>query len=74
MKVPVKKYSVMDWIRNAKNTELTRSCVIFCLWFLSSLSILFKNSRCKRKKNELVNAQPCVCLCAYTLTWSSETT
>ena len=36
MKVPVKKYSDVDWIRQAKNTELTSnffislSCSLFC--------------------------------------------
>jgi hypothetical protein len=54
MKVPVKKYSYVDWIRQAKNTELTfgsgssiaaisLSCISLC-----RLSVRNK-SRCKRK-------------------------
>jgi hypothetical protein len=41
MKMPVKKYSDVEWIRQAKNTELTLSS-------LSSLSLFFR-SCCKRK-------------------------
>ena len=31
MKVPVKNYSNMDLFRQVKNTELTRSFIIWCL-------------------------------------------
>jgi len=41
MKVPVKKYSDVDWIMQAKNTELTSnfvislSCSLFCFLIVS---------------------------------------
>ena len=36
MKVPGKKYSGVDWIRQAKNTELTCDCDIVSLLFIRS--------------------------------------
>ena len=63
LKVPNKNYSDVDWIRQAKNMELTCSSVTFRLWFWSALLILCERSRCKRKSIELMNAQWCVCVC-----------
>jgi hypothetical protein len=68
MTVPVKKYSDVDWIRQAKNTELTCSCSISCLWPLRSFLILSETSRCKRKThwvNCCTTDYVCMCVCIY---------
>ena len=49
MNVPVKNYNYVDSFRQAKNKELTSSCIILCLLFFSILLIFYKSSRCKRK-------------------------
>ena len=68
LKVPNKNYSDVDWIRQAKNTELTCSSITFRLWFCSALLILCERSRCKRKRhwvNECTMVCVCVCVCIY---------
>ena len=71
MKMPVKNYSDVDWFKQVKNTELTRSCIISVLCSWRTFLIVSKNCRCKRKTHELVNAQRCVfvcvcvCVCTY---------
>jgi len=47
MKVPVRKYSDVDWRRQVKNTELTRSFIIPSRYFTHSPLIVL-NSCCKR--------------------------
>jgi len=66
MKVPFKNYSDVDWFRQVKNTELTRSCFISRSWISRIFFIFSRNCRCKRKKIELMNAQRCVCVCVFT--------
>jgi len=75
MKVPVKNYSDVDWFRQVKNLELTRSFIICCLMLWLMFLILSRNCCCKRKTNWVSECTMlCVCVCAHTLTWSSKTT
>jgi len=64
MKVPVKNYSDVDWFRQFKNTELTHSCNISCLWLWRNFLILSRNCRCK-KKTHWVSECTTVCVCTY---------
>jgi hypothetical protein len=68
MKVPVKKYSDVDWIRQAKNTELTFSSFSACWWSRHSFFIFLVSCRCKRRTHwvsECITACVCVCVRIY---------
>ena len=68
MKLPVKNYSDVDWFRQAKNTELTRCCIICCLWLWQTFLILCMNCRCKRKTHWISKCTTvcvCVCVCGH---------
>ena len=52
MKVPVRKYSDVDWIRQAKNTELTCICTNV-LFFSHTSTTVFTISCCKRKTHSV---------------------
>jgi len=60
IKVPVKKYSNLDWIRQAKNTDLTSRSVSFSWMSWRSFLIFCFSPLCKKKHIELVNAQRCL--------------
>jgi len=63
MKVPVKKYSDVDWMRQTKDTELTRRFFISSRNFMESPRIVF-NSFCKRKTHSVNKCTTvCVCVC-----------
>jgi hypothetical protein len=67
VKVPVKKSSVMNWILQAKNTELTCICAIWWLCTALLFFIFCRSSSCKRKSHWVKNAKRClyVCVCMY---------
>ena len=64
VKVQVKECSDVNWIWQAKNMELTCSCVSW--WLCTSLSVLIfcKNSRCKRKTHWVTECKK-VCVCVH---------
>ena len=68
MKVPVKKYSDVDCIRQAKNTELTSISFNLCMWSLRSFFIFRVSFLCKRRTHwvsECITTCVCVCVCMY---------
>ena len=69
MKVPVKKYSDVDWIRQTTNTELTSICASSLAYLIFSCFFPLQSVSVREKHNELINAQRCVCVCVCVHTW-----
>ena len=65
VKVQVKDSSDVNWIGQAKNMEVTCSCVNW--WLCTSLSVLsFQRTLAAREKHtELLNVKRCVCVCVH---------